>query len=192
MKADVTVAPLRDRPFFAVSVGTKVQSKEWGIRNWTRLLGVVAEQYPGHALLLAGAAEEKYLSEEAATAWLRVPGAGPVLNVCGQLSPRESAAAFRGAVAFLGHDSGPMHLAAAVNTPVLAIFAARNKPRTWFPICAKSCVLYHRVDCWGCELETCVEQRKKCILSISVQEALQGLRGLLEDTYTSTGKTERA
>ena len=31
-------------------------------------------------------------------------------------------------------------------------------------------MIYHRVECWGCELETCVEQGKKCLLSISVEE----------------------
>jgi hypothetical protein len=34
-------------------------------------------------------------------------------------------------------------------------------------------VLYHRVDCWGCGLETCIEQQKKCLLSITVDEVME-------------------
>ena len=45
---------------------------------------------------------------------------------------------------------GPMHLAAAVGTPCVAIFAARNIPRQWFPYGAHHRILYHRVECAGC------------------------------------------
>lgn len=34
---------------------------------------------------------------------------------------------------FLGHDSGPMHLAASTGTPCVAIFGNYNMPRQWYP-----------------------------------------------------------
>lgn len=180
-KAGEVLALLQSEPYFAVSVGTKVQAKNWGVDNWRSLLQSLARQYPGHGLLLAGAPDERAASEGVAEAWRAVEGAGAVVNVCGKLSPRESAAAFTGARAFLGHDSGPMHLAAAVGTPVVALFSARNKPRTWFPVCPASRVLYHRVDCWGCGLDVCRSQRRKCLLSITVPEVLQALESLLQE-----------
>ena len=159
---------LRLRPI-AVSVGTKVQAKDWGRDNWRALLARVAEQSPGRALLLVGAGEEADASEFAAGGW-RERGGGPVVNLCGRLSPRESAAALARAEIFLGHDSGPMHLAAAVGTPCVAVFAARNLPRQWFPVGRQHRVVYHRVECAGCGLETCIEQGKKCLVSIGVEE----------------------
>ena len=69
--------------------------------------------YPGLGLALVGAPEESAASEFAADGWRAVSGSGAVINLCGRLSPRESAAALQtGTGAFLGHDSGPMHLAA--------------------------------------------------------------------------------
>jgi len=159
---------LRLRPI-AVSVGTKVQAKDWGRDNWRALLARVAEQSPGRALLLVGAGEEADASEFAAGGW-RERGGGPVVNLCGRLSPRESAAALARAEIFLGHDSGPMHLAAAVGTPCVAVFAARNLPRQWFPVGRQHRVVYHCVECAGCGLETCIEQGKKCLVSIGVEE----------------------
>ncbi len=159
----------------AVSVGTKVQAKDWGKENWRGLLGRMAEAFPGRALLLAGVEEENEASEYAAEGW-RESGGGLVVNLCGRLTPRESAAAFARARLFVGHDSGPMHLAAAVGTPVVAIFAARNIPRQWFPYGKKHSVVYHRVECWGCGLETCVEQQKKCLMSITVDEVMVAVR----------------
>jgi heptosyltransferase-3 len=155
----------------AVSVGTKVQAKDWGRENWRGLLAAMAARFPGRALLLAGAPDESEASEFAADGW-RANGGGPVVNLCGKLTPRESAAAFARADLFVGHDSGPMHLAAAVGTPVVAIFAARNVPRQWFPFGTKHRVVYHRVECWGCGLETCIEQKKKCLMSITVDEVM--------------------
>jgi len=156
----------------AVSVGTKVQAKDWGRENWRALLGRMAAEFPGRALLLLGAAEESEASEFAAEGW-RTSGGGPVVNLCGVLTPRESAAAIARTRLFVGHDSGPMHLAAAVGTPVVAIFAARNIPRQWFPFGKQHEVVYHRVECWGCGLETCIEQQKKCLMSIRVDEVMQ-------------------
>jgi ADP-heptose:LPS heptosyltransferase len=162
----------------AVSVGTKVQSKDWGRDNWRQLLTRLARAFPNRALLLAGSLEESDASDFAAADW-QSSGGGPVVNLCGRLTPRESAAAFARARLFIGHDSGPMHLAAAVGTPCVAIFAARNIPRQWFPYGPAHRILYHRVECAGCGLETCIEQQKKCILSITVDEVLTEIRAAL-------------
>ncbi len=162
----------------AVSVGTKVQAKDWGRENWQALLTQLARAAPGRALLLLGAREESEASRFAAAGWV-CHGGGPVVNLCGRLSPRESAAAIGQAGLFLGHDSGPMHLAAAVGTPSVAVFAARNIPRQWFPFGDRHRVIYHRVDCWGCGLETCLEQRKRCITGITVEEVLAAVEEVL-------------
>jgi ADP-heptose:LPS heptosyltransferase len=156
----------------AVSVGTKVQAKDWGRENWRALLERVAGGFPGRSLLLVGAAEEAEASEFAAAGW-RSAGGGPVVNLCGRLTPRESAAALARVEIFVGHDSGPMHLAAAVGTPCVAVFAARNLPRQWFPVGRQHRVIYHRVDCAGCGLETCVVQGKKCLAGIGVEEVFE-------------------
>jgi heptosyltransferase-3 len=177
-RAGVALGPVAGRPIVAVSVGTKVQSKDWGRENWRALLTKLAALYPDHALALSGAPEESEASEFAADGWRGV-SSGPVVNLCGLLTPRESAAAFAQARVFVGHDSGPMHLAAAVQTPCVAIFAARNKPRVWFPYGKQHRVLYHRTDCWGCGLETCIVERKKCLTSITVEEVVAEVRVLL-------------
>jgi heptosyltransferase-3 len=173
----------------AVSVGTKVQAKDWGKENWRALLGKMAEEFPGKALLLLGAVEESDASEFAAEGW-RANGGGVVVNLCGKLTPRESAAAIARARLFVGHDSGPMHLAAAVWTPVVAIFAARNIPRQWFPFGKQHRVVYHRVECWGCGLETCLEQQKKCLMSITVDEVMGVVRSQLSVLSKGTQITD--
>ncbi len=177
-RAAEAIAGVGERPLIAVSVGTKVQSKDWGRENWRELLARLGGLYPQYGLVLGGADEESEASEFCAEGW-RGNGGGPVVNVCGKLTPRESAAAFARARVFVGHDSGPMHLAAAVQTPCVAIFAARNKPRVWFPYGRQHRVVYHQVSCWGCGLETCVVEKKRCLTSITVDEVVAEVRGIL-------------
>jgi len=177
-RADAALGALVECPLIAVSVGTKVQSKDWGRENWRALLGEIAMRYPGYGLALSGAPEESETSEFAAGLWREKRG-GPVVNLCGKLTPRESAAAFRRARLFVGHDSGPMHLAAAVQTPCVAIFAARNKPRVWFPYGSQHRVVYHKTECWGCGLETCTVEQKRCLTSITVDEVAAEISNVL-------------
>ena len=169
--ADTGLQPAGGRPILAVSMGTKMQSKDWGRDNWRALLARLGEHFPDYALVLFGVEQENEASVFAAEGWLQ--GAGRqalVVNLCGRMNPRESAACFVRARLFLGLDSGPMHLAAAFGTPCVAIFAARNVPRVWFPHGAGHRVIYHAVECMGCGLETCTVERKRCLTSISVAE----------------------
>ena len=177
-KARELLAPSEGMALIAVSVGTKVQSKDWGAANWRALLLEMAKLYQGYALVMCGAAEEFAVSEAAAEGW-SATSPNTAINLCGKLTPRESAAVFAEAKIFIGHDSGPMHLAAAVQTPCVAIFSARTKPRVWFPYGTQHRVVYHQVDCWGCRLETCVIEKKKCLTSISVAEVMAEIGAVL-------------
>jgi heptosyltransferase III len=150
--------------------GTKMQAKDWGTENWTALMQRLSQTLPGYELVLVGVREEHAICEAVATGW-----SGRSLNLCGQLSPRETAAVMEGAAVFMGPDSGPMHLAASVRIPCAIAFSARGKPGVWFPAGNENQVVYHKVDCFGCNLETCTVEAKKCLTSISVDEMYEAV-----------------
>ena len=112
----------------AVSVGTKLPVKDWGEENWKRLLGLLSMEMPGRLLVFLGSADELARSEKLSRAWT-----GPALNFCGKISPRVSAAILERCRIFIGHDSGPMHLASAAGVPTLGLFSWFNPPGQWFP-----------------------------------------------------------
>jgi heptosyltransferase III len=165
--ARVALAPAAGAPLIVCGPGTKMQAKDWGQENWRQLLARLSAALPGAALALVGAKEDAPVAEYAASGWQ-----GTVLNLCGQLTPRETAAALSDAELFLGPDSGPMHLAAAMGVPCAIAFAARTNPGIWFPAGDRNRIVYHQTDCAGCNLETCFEQNRKCLTSISVDEML--------------------
>jgi heptosyltransferase-3 len=127
--AEQSLAPIRQFEFIAVSVGGKVASKDWGDDNWMTLLALMALRYSHLALVFFGSADEFDRSSMLAAAW-----PGPRLNLCGRLVPRESAAAMRSALLFVGHDSGPLHLAAVAGVPCVGIFGNYNRPKWWHPM----------------------------------------------------------
>ena len=125
------------RPVLAIAPGAKIAAKDWGAGNWAALLKCVAAQFADMGLVLVGAADERALCADLAPLWQ-----GPVLNLSGTLTPRETAAVLRRCRLLICHDSGPMHLAASQQTRCLALFGNTNRPRKWYPFGGGHRVIY--------------------------------------------------
>jgi len=121
-------APLNLRPYIAINMGGKVLKNDWGQHHWVQLLQQLAPQYSDHGLIIVGAQEDSVRAQAVGAHWQ-----GPVVDACGRLSPRESAAAMQQARLFIGHDSGPMHLAAAMGVPCIGLFGDNDRPAKWHP-----------------------------------------------------------
>jgi ADP-heptose:LPS heptosyltransferase len=141
--ADSKLALLGGSDFIAVSVGGKDHRKDWGDQNWTALLQFIAAEHAKLALAFVGSADEFDRAAELTAIW-----PGPTLNLCGALGPRESAAAMRRAVLFVGHDCGPMHLAAAAGVPCVGIFGNFNRPKWWHPMGQGHCIIHNMRGVW--------------------------------------------
>lgn len=165
-----------DRRWIAASVGTKSNVNDWTENNWITLIRSLKAEYANMGLVMLGSDADFVRSERCLTEW-----SGECLNLCGKVSSRISAAVLQQTELFVGHDSGPMHLAAVVGTPCVAIFSARNFPGQWFPKwLERNRVLYHRTECFGCGWEVCTDYAKKCILSITVREVKEAIQSILE------------
>jgi ADP-heptose:LPS heptosyltransferase len=149
----------------AFSTGTKVQAKHWGSENWKALSERLSRELPEWRAVFLGSAEEAMEAQRCAAIW-----EDRALNLCGAASPRESAAVLSHCRLFVGHDSGPMHLAACMGVPCVAIFSGRNLPRQWFPRGSNNRILQRLPACAGCGLENCLTEAKKCLTDIPVDE----------------------
>jgi ADP-heptose:LPS heptosyltransferase len=155
--------------------GTKMQAKDWGQDNWRALLSLLSVRYPHHGLVLVGSREEAQIGDHAAQGWT-----GPKVNLCGMLTPRETTAVLEYAAVFLGPDSGPMHLAASVGVPCVIAFSAAGLPGAWFPAGQQHQIVYHQTSCYGCQLETCIVEARRCLTSIRVAEMAEAVARVLD------------
>ena len=126
-RADALLGGLAGRPFIAVNTGGKLAVQDWGEANWAALLARLAGSIAA-PLVFVGGPEDSDKAQRLAAGWPH-----PVLDACGRLNPRETAALLRRAGLFVGHDSGALHLAAASGVPCVAMFGSNNPPGKWFP-----------------------------------------------------------
>lgn len=100
-----------------------------------------------------------------------------VVNLAGMTKLRELVALIERCDVFLTNDSGPMHIAAAVRTPLLALFGSTSDVATGPYLFGK--VIHKHVACSPCYLRTCPIDFK-CMKSIEVDEVVQELKKMLE------------
>jgi ADP-heptose:LPS heptosyltransferase len=79
---------------------------------------------------------------------------------------------------FIGNDSGPLHLAAAVGTPFVGLFGPTT-PELTGPILDTASFAYRKVECSPCDQENCVRKWAPCMTLITVDEGLDKVREIL-------------
>ena len=88
---------------------------------------------------------------------------------------------------FITNDSGPMHLAAALDTPQLALFGSTDEVATG-PFSSKARVLHKHVECSPCLLRECpIDSR--CFSRIAVDEVYDAVRAALEGALSGSTDT---
>ena len=168
------LANLEQANYISLSVGSKLFVKDWGEAKWTSFMTELAKVASDYKLLFIGSPDESERCEKLLNAW---PRGG--VNLCGLLTPRESAAALSMTKLFIGHDSGPMHLASSVGIPTVAIFASRSKKGVWFPFANEQNVFYTDIACANCGLEVCEEKAKQCINAIEPLDVVSKVKAIL-------------
>ncbi len=137
----------------------------WPTKNWptTSFIQTGADlQEQAHAsIFLVGAA-----AEQEACAAMAQEMSGNIVNMAGRLSLPELAGFLKTMDLVISNDSGPMHLAAAVGTPVLAIFGPTDPQRTG-PFGNGHCVLQGRLNCQPCFANRCRFRDQSCMRAIT-------------------------
>lgn len=152
-----------DQLVVAVAPGSKMAAKKWPMERFIATGRALLSKYVDVRLLIFGGDEDVPLGIE------MIESLGDkVITLAGQLSVLESAEGLRRCHAYVGNDTGVMHLAAAVGTPCIAIFSARDHPGRWEPIGDKHVVLRKDPPCAGCLLDVCTTNAMKCLTDITV------------------------
>ena len=166
-------AALGEETDFIIMVhpGARMASRRWPAARFAAVCDALQRDSGCRVLLLAGPGEEELMADIArqmktASASLAAPLSVPAL-----------AATFSCADLLLCNDSGPMHVAAAVETPIVALFGAQSVP-LWHPT-SNSVVLQASLPCLNCLFpETCQppdDYQMLCIQRIETNEAIEAV-----------------
>jgi len=124
-------------------------------------------------VLIFGSPAERPLAEEIAQAMEHMPAI-----VAGETSLRELLALMSECRLIVTNDSGPMHLAAALGVPLVAIFGSTDERATG-PVGARVRIVKHRVACSPCGLRECPVDFR-CLRGISVEEVFRATLELVK------------
>jgi len=171
-EAALAAAGLAGARFVALCPGSAfAATKRWPAERY----GALADTLAGRGLpcvLLIGPGERELGARVAASARSALPVVGA------DLDPVELAAVLARARCAVTNDSGPMHLAGAVGTPVVAFFGATDPGRTG-PSGSPSRVLDRYVFCSPCFRTEC-PYGHECMKEIAVADAVSAVLELVE------------
>jgi heptosyltransferase-2 len=161
---------LEDRKeWVGISPGAAYGSaKEWFPERYGELAERIAAQWNCQILLLGSS------SERPVTGRLNPKAPIPIIDLVGRTTLGEAMALISRCRAFIGNDSGLMHVAAALGVPTVAIFGSTD-PRRTGPVGETCRVIQRPIPCSPCFKARC-PQNRECMERISVDEVFEEVR----------------
>jgi heptosyltransferase-3 len=169
-------AGLRGRDFIHLHPTSRWLFKCWPVEKTAALIDAL--HAAGERVVLTAAPDEREL--EMVRAILARVRQSP-LDCSGRLTLKQLAALSARAKCFVGVDSVPMHIAAAMRTPAVALFGPSNE-LLWGPWQARHRVLRAPFSCRPCGLDGCGGgKRSECLDAIEVDQVREAMRDLLAE-----------
>jgi len=174
VEALLVEAGLAPRGFIHVHPTSRWLFKTWTDPQTAELLRRLARD--GHRLVVTCAPDTR---ERAIVARILALAEVPVVDLSGRLTLRELAALAARARLFFGVDSAPMHIAAAVGTPVVAIFGPSGE-KEWGPWRVKHRVVTSDHSCRPCGNDGCGGGKvSECLTTLPVERVHSAINELL-------------
>lgn len=161
-----------ERPYVLLALGANWPNKIWPYQYFAALADMLYEQ--NVVPVMIGGPGDTLLAQQVLECT-----AIPPIDLTGKTTLLQLAAIMRHATAFVGGDTGPMHLAAAVGKTVVALFGPTD-PRRNGPFGAQHHVLVADIACQGCWQRRCMQQPMiDCMAMITPQVVYRTLRPYL-------------
>ena len=159
--AAVVPSPI-EAPYVVVHPGASVPARAWAPERHAELVEALVAT--GHRVVVTGAPSERALTAEVAG-----PGA---VDLGGATDFAGLAGVLAGADVVVVGNTGPAHLAAAVGTPVVSLFAPTVPAVCWRPWRVPHELLFVDVPCAGCRARVCPVPGHPCLGGVTVTEVL--------------------
>lgn len=160
------------RPWMLMHPGASAPSRRYPPAHWAQVARELACRR-GHVLVFTGDASEAALVDGICQGI-----ASGAHSLAGELDIGKLAALIEAAPLLVCNNTGPAHLAAALGTPVVDLYALTNPQHT--PWQVPNRVLYHDVPCRNCYQSVCPHGHQDCLAKVEparvVEAALELMR----------------
>lgn len=161
------------RPWVVIHPGSTAASRRYAPENFAEVARRLTVE-DGMQVVFTGDKDECVLVDRIQEMCLRT------FSLAGQLTLGEMAAVLQISPLLISNNTGPMHIAAAVGTPVVALYALTNPQHTPWGVASR--VLYHDVPCKYCFKSICPEGHHHCLQLVKPDSVVQSSRDLIQET----------
>jgi lipopolysaccharide heptosyltransferase II len=165
------------KPFIAINPLAKWETKLWPEDRFTQLADRIITRY-GMKIIFTGSSEDRLLIDSIVSNMNQ-----RAVNLSGKTSLIELAALYEKAALVISTDTGPMHLAAAMGTPVVALFGPTAPWRTG-PYGSGNKVVRIDMVCSPCFKRQC--DRPDCMQEISVDHVMEAVSSFINNRDISS------
>ena len=155
--------------------GATAESRRYGAASFARALSLLQQQ--GRTVLLTGTEAERGLIQSIRGRC--APGLA-VVDLTGCLSLGQFACLIEDADLLISNNTGPVHIAAAVQTPVVDLYALTNPQHTPWQVAHR--LLSHDVPCKYCYRSVCPQGHNACLNGVAPEAVARAACELLEET----------
>jgi heptosyltransferase-2 len=146
-------------------------AKRWPPEKFAEVANRLGEEF--QLVLFGGPGEEGIVQEIEGR--LKVPA----VNLCGKLTLPELASQIAGLSLFITNDSGPMHIGAAYNIPLVAIFGPTDWRET-SPYSPVAQIARIPIECAPCKRRECPLGHHRCMEELSPERVVELARLAIE------------
>lgn len=143
-------------------------AKRWAAERFAAVADELVLRYNA-AIVIFGGPGEKWISGRVQELMEQ-----EALNLGGKTSIRQLMALIKQCDLFITNDTGPMHIAAAFDIPLVAIFGSTDT-KTTAPFGRRNRIIKKDMQCAPCLLRECPEDHHACMESISVEDVMSGI-----------------
>ena len=166
--------PVNGTRWIILQPGARWQTKNWPVESYAELVRMLAPVTPGFRFAILGGNDDRPLGELIAQA-----DPARCLDLTGRLSLPEMVEWVRLSELMVSNDTGPMHVAAALGTPVIALFGP-TEPRRTGPYHQLDHVLQLDLPCVPCLKGHCAYVKPfECLRAISPATVLEAVQSRL-------------
>jgi heptosyltransferase-1 len=163
--------PIANKRWIILNPGARWNNKRWPIEYYAALVRRLSAEHQDLNFAVTGASSERELGEAICREALQ-----RCLNLTGETSLSEMIEWIRVAQLMVTNDTGPMHVAAALGKPVVALFGPTDPSRTG-PYGQIARVLKHPLHCAPCMKSTChFQQEMECLRAVTPEAVLREVK----------------
>ena len=160
-------------PLVAFAPGAEFGSaKRWPASHFAELARIILSRYPDGKVMLLGSPKDRPVCEEVAAGLTRVH------NLAGSTSLADAIALIAAADAMVSNDSGLLHVASALNRPVVALYGPTD-PTHAPPFSDVAQSMYLHLDCAPCRQRECPLGHHDCMRKMGADMVWQPLQSML-------------